>query len=123
MPRTPSPTSHTPSPTPATLASTALASEPRAPSPEPRAPPPRDPTRACNGAAVGGVFAVLACFVGYLEQRGYGLGIVEAIATTIFIGFACDYCCHVAQARSSVSLSLSRSRSRNLRLEPTLSPP
>ena len=57
--------------------------------------------------AVGGVFAVLVCFVGYLEQRGYGLGIVEAIATTIFIGFACDYCVHVAQAHSSVGLSLS----------------
>ena len=89
----------------------------------PRAPSPRDPTRACYGAAVGGVFAVLACFVGYLEQRGYGLGIVEAIATTIFIGFACDYCCHVAQARSSVRLRLSRSRSRSLRLETSLSAP
>ena len=50
---------------------------------------------------------MLVCFVGYLAQRGYGLGIVEAIATTIFIGFACDYCCHVAQVRSFVSLSLS----------------
>ena len=59
----------------------------------------RCPTRACYDAAVGGVFAVLVCFVGYLAQRGYGLGIVEAIATTIFIGFACDYCCHVAQVR------------------------
>ena len=78
---------------------------------------------------------MLICFVGYLAQRGYGLGIVEAIATTIFIGFACDYCCHVAQVRSFASLSLSRSRSLGLglglglgrslglRIEPILSSP
>ena len=48
-----------------------------------------------------GVFAVLICFVGYLVQRGYRLGIVEAIATTIFIGFACDYCVHIAQVHSA----------------------
>ena len=49
-----------------------------------------------------GVFAVLICFVGYLVQRGYRLGIVEAIATTIFIGFACDYCVHIAQVHASM---------------------
>ena len=45
--------------------------------------------------SVAGVFAVLIYFVGYLVQRGYRLGIVEVIATTIFIGFACDYCVRV----------------------------
>ena len=49
-----------------------------------------------------GVFAVLIYFVGYLVQRGYRLGIVEAIATTIFIGFACDYCVHIAQVHASM---------------------
>ena len=53
----------------------------------------------CSAAA--GVFAVLICFVGYLVQRGYRMGIVEAIATTIFIGFACDYCVHIAQVHSA----------------------
>jgi predicted RND superfamily exporter protein len=45
---------------------------------------------------------VLICFGGYLVQRGYRLGIVEAIATTIFIGFACDYCVHVAQVHAAM---------------------
>ena len=47
---------------------------------------------------------MLVCFVGYLAQRGYGLGIVEAIATTIFIGFACDYCVHISQVHASVAV-------------------
>ena len=45
---------------------------------------------------------MLICFGGYLVQRGYRLGIVEAIATTIFIGFACDYCVHVAQVHAAM---------------------
>ena len=48
-------------------------------------------------ATVGGVLVVLVCFVGYLTLRGYELGVIEAIATTIFIGLACDYCVHVLQ--------------------------
>ncbi|KOO27414.1 hypothetical protein Ctob_009964 [Chrysochromulina tobinii] len=44
-----------------------------------------------------GVVVVLICFIGYLVERGYELGVIEAIATTIFIGFACDYCVHIGQ--------------------------
>ncbi len=43
-----------------------------------------------TAATLTGVFAVLVCFIGYLVERGYDLGVIEAIATTIFIGFACD---------------------------------
>lgn len=50
-------------------------------------------------AMVLGVVAVLICFVGYLTQRGYVMGVVEAIATAIFIGFACDYAVHCAQVQ------------------------
>ena len=55
---------------------------------------------------IGGVVVVLVCFVGYLSQRGFQLGVIEAIATTIFIGFACDYCVHVCQVHRSSSGSL-----------------
>ena len=54
-------------------------------------------------ATLVGVFAVLICFIGYLVERGYELGVIEAIATTIFIGFACDYCVHVAQVHRSAA--------------------
>jgi hypothetical protein len=47
------------------------------------------------GATILGVLVVLVAFIGYLSARGYALGVVEAVATTIFIGFACDYCVHV----------------------------
>ena len=49
-------------------------------------------------ATMGGVLVVLACFMGYLVQRGGALGVMEAIAATIFIGFSCDYAVHVLQA-------------------------
>ena len=49
------------------------------------------------GATICGVLCVLICFIGYLVERGYTLGVIEAIATTIFIGFSCDYCVHVLQ--------------------------
>ena len=50
---------------------------------------------------VAGVVVVLTCFLGYLAERGYSLGVIEAIATTIFIGLACDYCVHVLQVHRS----------------------
>ena len=56
------------------------------------------PMLAC--ATLLGVLCVLICFVGYLVQREYTLGVVEAIATTIFIGIACDYCVHVCSVAS-----------------------
>jgi len=59
-------------------------------------------------STLAGVLAVLVCFVGYLVERGYELGVVEAIATTIFIGFACDYCVHVAQVQRSSHGSFAR---------------
>ena len=52
---------------------------------------------------VAGVLVVLTCFLGYLAERGYSLGVIEAIATTIFIGLACDYCVHVLQVHRSGS--------------------
>ncbi|KAL3930526.1 MAG: hypothetical protein SGPRY_001503, partial [Prymnesium sp.] len=55
---------------------------------------------------IGGVGVILICFVGYLTQRGYSLGVIEAVATTIFIGLACDYCVHVCQTHRSGDASL-----------------
>ncbi len=40
---------------------------------------------------------------GYLAQRGYAFGVVEAIAMTICIGLACDYCVQVVQASAQPS--------------------
>ena len=57
-------------------------------------------------ATVGGVVCVLICFLGYLAQRGYAIGAVEAIATTIFIGLSCDYCVHCLQAHRAGGGSL-----------------
>ena len=37
----------------------------------------------------------------YMSLR-YALGVVEAIATTIFIGIACDYCVHVCSVAANV---------------------
>ena len=59
-------------------------------------------------ATLAGVISVLICFVGYLVEREYELGVIEAIATTIFIGFACDYCVHVAQIHRSSDCSFRR---------------
>lgn len=56
-------------------------------------------------ATIAGVAVVLICFVGYLAQRGFRLGVIEAVATTIFIGFACDYCVHVCQVHRGGSLA------------------
>lgn len=49
------------------------------------------------GATMCGVLLVLICFVGFIVQRGYPLGVIEAIAITIFIGLGCDYMAHVMQ--------------------------
>lgn len=57
-------------------------------------------------ATIGGVLCVLVCFLGYLAQRGYALGVIEAIATTIFIGFSCDYCVHTLQVHRTSGGSL-----------------
>ena len=54
-------------------------------------------------ATMGGVVVVLGAFFAYLVARGYAFGMVEAIAITIFIGFACDYCVHVAQIHRSAA--------------------
>ena len=54
-------------------------------------------------ATILGVLVVLVSFVGYLSARGYTFGVVEAIATTIFIGFACDYCVHVLSVAKTIS--------------------
>merc|ERR1719502_99752 len=40
---------------------------------------------------------ILFVFIGYVAQRGYAFGIVESIALSLFIGFSCDYCVHIAQ--------------------------
>ncbi|KAL1503156.1 hypothetical protein AB1Y20_011215 [Prymnesium parvum] len=57
-------------------------------------------------STIGGVTVILICFVGYLTQRGYPLGVIEAIATTIFIGLACDYCVHLCQTHRNGDASL-----------------
>ena len=44
-----------------------------------------------------GLAAVLNIFFAYLTVRDYTFGMIESIAITIFIGFACDYCVHIAQ--------------------------
>jgi len=44
-----------------------------------------------------GVLIVLTCFLGYAACRAYKFGPVEAVALTVFIGFACDYCVHTVQ--------------------------
>jgi len=54
-----------------------------------------------SAAAFLGVVVVLICFLGYLQQRGLAFGVVESIATTIAIGFACDYCVHVLKAHQN----------------------
>lgn len=46
---------------------------------------------------VAGVLVILLCFLGYVASRGLPFGPVEAVALTVFIGFACDYCVHIAQ--------------------------
>jgi len=53
-------------------------------------------------ATIASVAAVLVCFLGYLVQRGYRLGVGEAISVTIFVGLACDYCVHVMQVHRVV---------------------
>jgi hypothetical protein len=50
-----------------------------------------------SGALLTAATLIVTCFIGYLSQRGFELGVIEAIATTIFIGLACDYCVHVLQ--------------------------
>ena len=52
-----------------------------------------------------GVVLVLVCFVGFLVQAGYTLGVIEAIAVTMFIGLACDYMAHVLQVTRAPRLS------------------
>ena len=39
----------------------------------------------------------LLCFLGYVSSRGFAFGPIEAVALTVFIGFACDYCVHTSQ--------------------------
>lgn len=50
---------------------------------------------------VGGVLVVLILLTAYFVKAGRALGIIEAIATTLFIGLACDYCVHVLLAYRS----------------------
>ena len=46
---------------------------------------------------IASVGIVLIAFLGYMVQRGYSLGVIEATSVTIFVGLACDYCVHVIQ--------------------------
>ena len=52
------------------------------------------------------VAILIVIFIGYLASRSYEFGPAEAIAVSIFVGFACDYCVHVAQVHHRTSQSL-----------------
>ena len=55
---------------------------------------------------MGCVAILIVIFVGYLASRSYEFGPAEAVAVSIFLGFACDYCVHVAQVHHQASMRL-----------------
>lgn len=58
-------------------------------------------TMACVGL-------VIVLFVGYVALRLYTFGPAEAVSVSIFVGFACDYCVHVAQVYEICSVQSKR---------------
>ena len=54
------------------------------------------------------VVLVVVLFMGYLVLRHYTFGPAEAVCVSIFVGFACDYCVHVAQVYEICSIQSKR---------------